>query len=134
MYSIVKTALNHHQSFIRYCIVGVFNTLVDFSVFIALFYHVGLPLLVAHGAAFLVAASVAYILHKKWTFKDKEAVSAGQFMKFLTVVFIGLLLSSIAVYVASLSMAAWIAKILAIGVSLTWNYTATRFLVFKKAD
>ena len=123
---------NHAQNLIRFCVVGGVNTLVDFGIFLLLYYKAGSPLLAAHGLAFAAAALNSYLMNKFWTFRETAPAAPAQFARFLAVVVSGLAVSSAVVYGASFFIAAWLAKVLAIGVTLIWNYTGSVLFVFRQ--
>jgi putative flippase GtrA len=126
--------LNHSQSFIRFCLVGLANTGVDLAVFLVLFYRLDMPLLAAHWGAFFVATCSSYFLNKRWSFERREPATAAEIVKFGSVLFAGLMVTSAVVKALAAFMPAVFAKILTIGVSAAWNYTGLRFLVFKKGS
>ncbi|MBI4030399.1 MAG: GtrA family protein [Proteobacteria bacterium] len=124
--------VNHQQSFVRFCVVGVINTLIDFGVFAALFYGAGWGLLVAHVPAFCAAVVNGFIMNKVWTFGDKSAVTGMQFGRFAAVAGIGLLISSAVVAGGSHVMPVLAAKALAVAAALMWNYAGSSRFVFRR--
>ena len=124
---------NNHKAFLRFCTVGVMNTLIDFIAFLILLYGFGAGLLLANSIAFSLALLNSYVLNKIWTFGDTEPVSLRQIMKFAGVAVSGFVLSSIILTLASLVIHPVAAKVLAIITTLFWNYLGSRNLVFKKS-
>lgn len=124
--------VNHQQSFIRFCIVGIINTLIDFGLFAALLYGAGWGPLAAHIPAFCAAVANSFIMNKVWTFGDKNAATGAQFGRFAAVAGMGLLISSAIVAGGSHVMPVLAAKGLAIAATLMWNYAGSSLFVFRR--
>jgi putative flippase GtrA len=131
---------------VRFGVVGVLNTLIDFAVLnllLALFgVTKGWPLVLCNAAAFLTASLNSYFLNKKWTFAQKGRASLRQYLAFLALAAGGLLINSLVLYLLAtgitpppwLTPTLWVnvAKVGATGASLVWNYLACRYVVFGK--
>jgi putative flippase GtrA len=61
---------------VRYCAVGLVNTLVSLA-FDALLLAAGTPLLVASACAFTLGAATGYALNRRWTFGARASAAAG---------------------------------------------------------
>jgi putative flippase GtrA len=133
--------------FSKFFVVGILNTGIDFAILNFLMWmtqtYEGGHVAIFNTISFSVAVINSYILNKYWTFEDKSSIKAPvQFAKFLTVAVIGWILNtgilfSITTYihpVFGLSSALWanLAKAMATGVVLVWNFVGYKFLVFKK--
>lgn len=83
--------------------------------------------------SFSAATVNSYFLNKYWTFKDKGRATFRQYGKFFVVSVIGLLLNegALAGFVF-LGIYDLISKLLAVAVSLVWNFLANKFLVFNE--
>ncbi|MDB5491669.1 MAG: teichoic acid glycosylation protein [Micavibrio sp.] len=119
---------------IRFCIVGGVNTLIDFGVFFGLHYGLGVWVMVAHVTGAVLAILNSYLLNKYWTFGDTSPHSRSQITKFLSVSLAGLALSSLTIFLCKMSMDPLPAKVIAVFVSLVWNYLGNRFLVFIQGE
>jgi putative flippase GtrA len=115
---------------IRFCIVGGVNTLIDFGVFIGLHFGLGVWVMAAHITGAVLAIINSYLLNKYWTFGDTSPHNRRQITKFLSVSVAGLLLSSLTIFLCKMVMGPLPAKIIAVFVSLVWNYFGNRFFVF----
>lgn len=135
------------QQLIRFVVVGVINTGIDFLILnIAMFLTKitsGPGMIVQNGISFGLATINSYYLNKSWTFGDKDKKKEGiKFAQFLTVSIIGIVINTAIVYLFTtsiqpmfgLSPQLWanVGKILATGVSLFWNFLGYKFIVFKK--
>ena len=120
---------------IRFGLVGVLNTSVDFGLFALLFYVVEWPLLAANAAAYSVAVVNSYLLNKGWTFGDtsrgRTAILRG--MLFVARNLVGLALASIAVWGLAQFLHPLVAKAGSIAVSFVWNYWSNHKFVYTEA-
>lgn len=123
---------SHYKSLSKFTIVGVVNTLIDFSVFYVLHDIFGAYFIFAHIAAFFVALVNSFIFNALWTFKNlKRDQLLKQVFSFVIIGLIGLGLSTVSIYVASMYISIYPAKILAMLVSFVWNYVGSWLFVFK---
>lgn len=135
--------------FAKYAVVGVANTAVDFGVLNVLMFLTstskGEKIIILNSVAFLVAVVNSYLWNKFWTFKfSGKENPAVQFLQFLIVSLIAILINGAIVYIISskinptfgLSDVAWtnIAKVVATAVSLIWNFIGYKFIVFNKKN
>jgi len=134
--------LRKHAQKIRFGIVGLANTALDF---ILLFILVGLGLdkipanYISTGISFIFS----FFVNKKFTFKSKGGNVKKQFAYFIAITIVGLwVIQPIIITIVSnllestgLAEAAilFIAKVIATGASLVWNYLFYSRLVFKEA-
>jgi putative flippase GtrA len=142
-----KQKLGTILQIIKFGLVGVSNTLVDFAVLNLLTWttkiYSGNWIILFNIASFTAAVINSYIWNKYWTFKKKQrSDTAQEFSKFLFVSIIGAVINSGIVYTVTtyidplfdLSSGLWVnvAKILATGVALVWNFVGYKFWAFKE--
>lgn len=123
------------RQFIKFSVVGVSNTTVDFVLFTLLTRVVGLHYLGANILSFTVAATWSYFANRTWTFRDRSARIRSQFPKFALVSGIGLLLTSglLFLFIDILHVHDLLAKVFAIGIVLFWNFLVNRYWTFRGA-
>jgi putative flippase GtrA len=132
--------------FLRFAVVGVLNTGIDFAILNILSYLTniteGARIIPLKGIAFLAANINSYLINKHWTFKDKsDGQGAKQFSVYLTVSIIGALINIGAVYLITtymqpafgMSDKLWlnVANLAATGLSLIWNFIGYKLIVFR---
>lgn len=123
---------SHYKSFSKFTVVGVVNTVIDFAVFFILHDLFGVMFVIAHISAFFVALANSFYFNAIWTFKNlKKDQLVRQVSYFVLIGVIGLLLSTLTIFIANHFMWVYFAKILAMGVSLVWNYIGSWLFVFK---
>ena len=134
------------QQFAKYGLIGVLNTLLDFAVLNLLSYtfHVysGTSLILINVFSFLAANINSYFWNKYWTFQSQNKKVAGELLKFFTVSIIGFLLNSAILWsfttvmepALGLSPQIWenVAKLIATGVYIVWNFIGYKLIVFKE--
>jgi putative flippase GtrA len=118
--------------FLRYLMTGGTAFVVDAGGF-ALLDVAGAPVLPAAAASFAAAAVVNYLLTSSFVFGSRR--SASQALGFVAVALVGLAINSLLTLAFHhyAGMPALPAKIAAIAVTLLWNFSANKTLVFKPA-
>ena len=144
MQKIIHNIKNHEQirkrpyikQFVKFAIIGTVNTFIDFGIYFGLtrsseFWEA--HYLWANLIAFMTAATSSYIFNKNWTFRDKNKKVRIQFSKFLLVSATGLILNETILYllVKHAELYDLLAKVLAVGVVLFWNFTINKLWTFK---
>lgn len=132
--------------FLRFAVVGVLNTGIDFALLNILSYLTnitdGARIIPLKGIAFLAANVNSYFINKRWTFKDSTGgQGAKQFSVYLSVSIIGALINIGAVFlittyipaVFGMSDKLWLnaANLVATGLSLIWNFVGYKLIVFR---
>jgi len=132
--------------FSKYASVGLLNTMIDFGILNLLsfltsiysgFYIIGL-----NSIAAIFSTSNGYFWNKYWTFDSEEKAHMREFVYFAIAGFIGLLINTLIVYIITTfthlhggtngPLLENTAKVFATIASMTWNFYAFKFLVFKK--
>jgi len=121
--------------FIRFSVVGLINTLIDFLVYFGLTRAIswfGEYYLAANALSFVAASTNSFFLNKNWTFGNQKK-DRGQYFKFIAVVAFTLLLSEVVLFflVNRLGIYDLFAKILVLIVSVVSNFFLSKFMVFK---
>lgn len=126
------------KRFTQFSVVGVSNTVIDIVVF-NLFLWLQTPATIAAGLSFIAANINSYLANRHWTFDDKKSVRPFlQYGKYLLTSLIGLLIN-LGVMKLALGINVGIsefylvngAKLIAIALTVLWNYITSRFLIFK---
>jgi putative flippase GtrA len=126
-------------SFLRYVLVGVFNSLLDLGLFTLFAVVVGLHPLVANVLSTTITLCVSYLLNRVFVFRTTRSVQ-GTVVQFVAVTLISGLLVQSAVIWAVLGLGALVvpslshdlleplAKVCAMGVGMVSNYLGYRWL------
>lgn len=128
----------NREAFLRYLMVGVFNSLLDLGLFTLFAVVLGLFPLVANILSTTITLCVSYILNRVFVFRTQRSVTRTV-VQFVAVTLIsGLLVQSAVIWVV-LSLGALVsdvpyavlaplAKICAMGVGMVCNYLGYRWL------
>lgn len=127
------------RRFVKFGIVGVSGTLIDFSITWLCRDILGLPDLIANAIGFVVAATTNYILNRIWTWHSTEKNVGVEYLKFFAVSVIGLLLNTLILFLLkgfdlfdNPDLNFWSAKVGATLIVMLWNFFANNFFTFKK--
>ena len=138
----LKNLIKKYAEKIRFGLVGVVNTAIDFGILLVLVRVFSLPTIGANYISTSVALIFSFFANKKFTFKNNDKTQVKQFIVFLAITLIGLwviqplVISGIELTIASFtinsSLKLIIAKLFATVASLIWNYLMYRRFVFVK--
>ncbi|MEK7583830.1 MAG: GtrA family protein [Patescibacteria group bacterium] len=128
----MKQLINHGRQFMRFGLVGVANSLLDFTVFFLLHEVFNFGYVSANGGAWLLAASFSFFGNKYWTFRVHDIKAATQYMRFLIVSCIGLGISTglLFMLIEFAGIAAISAKVICIVIVAFWNFYANKLWTF----
>lgn len=126
------------QKIIKYLLVGVTNVIIDIGSF-NLFLLVHTNPYLAASLSYTLSASNSFIHNRRWTFHDGHRNSLWvQYWQFMTANAIGYLFNIGLVYIflryiriGNTTLNVNIAKLLAAGLIVVWNYTVSRYLIFR---
>jgi len=65
------------NSFITFCLVGVINSLINYSIYILLLLFFNLNYIIAGIFGFLTAVLFAFFLNRRWSFRHTNNISRG---------------------------------------------------------
>lgn len=121
-------------SFIKFGLVGVSNTLVNWIIFFIL-NSIGVYYITSNIIAYLIATVNSYFWNSKWVFKYKKEESIRTSLKFILLNLIGLVLNSIILYllVDLFNYNKMISLIIATGIIMIINYFINKVWVFKES-
>ncbi|MGC9930811.1 GtrA family protein [Priestia aryabhattai] len=122
---------NKWLSFIKFALVGVVNTLIDFVVY-ALLTTIGVNYILAQWLSYSAGILNSYVMNRKWTFKKKEKSSKREVISFVVVNLITLSLTSflLTVLYNKWGIPLLISKLLITIVSVGINFIGTELFVF----
>ncbi len=127
--------MNTGRLFVKFCFVGVLNTVVNYGVFAGLLaFHV--HYLMASSAGFLAGVVTSYGINRRWTFASTQQASWPEASRFLLVNLGALGANALAMYasVEWCRLPVRLAWGIAIGVSLNVNFFGSKRWVFRRAS
>lgn len=137
----MKNLIKKHAEKIRFGLVGVINTALDFGVLLLLVKIFKFSAIGGNYISTSIALIFSFFANKKFTFKNNDKTQARQFIVFLVITLVGLwilqplAISGIGFMISGItlnsSVELLIEKLFATLVSLIWNYLMYRKFVFK---
>lgn len=118
---------------LTYSVIGVFNTLIDFTLFSILCLVCQVPAWQANVASYSIAVVFSFFANRRFTFRStsvSRSQTIDQFGRFLAVSLMGLTASSLITYFLSTSIGPLLSKAVAIPVTLVLGFAITRLWVF----
>ena len=118
---------------IRFSIVGVGNTLVNWSIFIIL-NAFGVYYIISNIIAYTIATVNSYIWNSSWVFKYGQGLNINTSVKFFILNLVGLTVNTTIMYILVdiLNFNKFIALVIASVLVVMMNYTINKLWVFKE--
>ena len=118
--------------FVKFCVVGGGGTVVDFGITFLCKEKLRLNKYIANSFGFISAASCNWLLNRIWTFRSRDPQVARQYMQFIGIAAIGLLLNNLIIYLLNdrARLGFYWSKLLAIGCVTLWNFFMNYFFTF----
>jgi putative flippase GtrA len=118
-------------SMIRWGLVGLTTTAIDFLLFTTLYYAIN-SVFISNLISATVATSINYATHHRWTFRSKQDHSRSGVKYLLNLIFWWLVSTSIIKTLVVLNIDPRIAKLAPLILIIPVNYFVLNYLVFKK--
>jgi putative flippase GtrA len=121
------------QKILRFALIGVGNTLVDFSVFTIAYKVVGLPIVASNVVAWLVAVTGSYVLNTYITFhvESGRLLRYRDYLTFAASGVLGMVMTTAVLLLLSLYVHVMVAKAISILVGFAVNFTMSNLVVFR---
>ena len=120
---------------ISFASIGLVNSVVDFAVFFFAYYYLGLEVILANAAAWIVAVTGSYVLNSTITFAAESGrrLAIDRYFGFALSQVAGFLGNTATVWclVELAHIPAWAAKVVAVAVSFAINFSLSHFVVFR---
>ncbi|TDT50818.1 GtrA family protein [Fonticella tunisiensis] len=123
------------KRFVKFCAVGVANTIISFVTFYVLSEILGVNYLISSFTGYVAGVANSFILNKKWTFGDNDNKVLPQFLKFavLNVFSLGINLLIMYICVDKFNLLKTLSQIIATGATTVVNYIGSKTAVFDSA-
>lgn len=118
--------------FIKFCVVGGTGVVVDFGITFLFKEKLKLNKYIANSLGFMAAASTNYLLNRWWTFRSHDLEVAQQYVQFVGISAIGLILNNIIIYLLNdkARLNFYLSKLIAIGLVTLWNFFMNYYFTF----
>ncbi len=118
--------------FIKFGFVGLSGLFIDFGLTYLCKEKFQVPKYLSNSIGFITAASSNYYLNRIWTFESQNPEILSQYGKFIIISIIGLCLNNLIIYILNdrKGYNFYAAKLIAIGCTLLWNFSANYIFTF----
>ena len=118
--------------FIKFCVVGGTGVVGDFGITFLFKEKLKLNKYIANSLGFMAAASTNYLLNRWWTFRSHDPEVAQQYVQFVGISAIGLILNNIIIYLLNdkARLNFYLSKLIAIGLVTLWNFFMNYYFTF----
>jgi putative flippase GtrA len=130
----LEKAERNFKQFLKYCIVGTIGTSIDFSILIIEVKYFKIDPVIAATISFTTSASISFFFYKYWVFNNHIHNYQIQYLKFLTIAVVGLILNTSIMFLFVKIFKFWylMAKIIATGIVLFWNFLGNKYWSFRE--
>ena len=116
--------------FFKFGIVGMSGMVIDFSITFLLKEKLKIHRYVASSTGFIAAATSNWFLNRLWTFQSNNPRIIVEYGTFIIISVIGLAINNSFLYLFEKKLKFYVAKLLAIGVTMLWNFLANYYITF----
>ena len=123
------------MSFIfKFGVVGILGMAVDFFITWLCKEKLQFNKYISNSIGFVVAATSNYFFNRVWTFQSTSNQIVKEYSSFLIISIIGLGINNLIIYFMhdKMKMNFYLAKIMATGIVVLWNFFANYFFTFNK--
>ena len=129
---LIKKLFFKFARLIKYGLVGIINTLVDYGVFTLVYQLAGLEAGPSQILGFMCGSVCGYVLNSNFTFREGKGRTKGQFFQYVGVDIVLALFSGWLMQLASgAGINAYLAKIVLTVVIMLLHYIIYKYIVFR---
>ncbi len=120
----------------KFCLIGICNTIIDYSIYLFFSRFVGLYFLYANIISISVAMTFSFFANKYWTFQNTDKRLKSQYLKFAAVNVVYFFLNNAILFllVTFFGLFDLLAKVIAIMIGLSWNFFINRHWTFRNSE
>ena len=120
--------------FLKFGVVGISGMAVDFFITLLCKEKLQFNKYISNSIGFIIAASSNYFFNRVWTFQSTNNQIVKEYSSFLLISIFGLGLNNLIIYVVHEKMKFnfYLAKVIATGIVVLWNFFANYFFTFNK--
>lgn len=118
--------------FLKFCIVGLSGTIIDFGTTWLLKEKVKINKYIASSIGFVIAASSNYLFNRFWTFQSENTQIAREYLSFVLISIAGLGINNFVIFLLNEKMKFnfYLSKLFATGVVTLWNFFMNYLITF----
>ncbi len=133
----IKKLISRYGEFLRFALVGGFNTVLDFGIYIGLTrifsfwqkYYLGANLI-----SLIIATTSSFLLNKHFTFRNTSKEVGRQYVKFwlVALVYIGIVQVILFIGIDLFQIHDVLTKVIATVIGMFWNFFAHKYWSFRE--
>lgn len=118
--------------FFKFGLVGILGLIIDFSLTYLCKERLRWNRYLANSIGFISATTSNYYFNRIWTFQSKDPNLGQQYSSFVLVALVGLAINNTVLFLFEkhTRLGFYGAKVVAIGVTVIWNFLANYFITF----
>jgi putative flippase GtrA len=119
---------------IKFCCVGFSGMILDFGTTSVLKEKVKVNKYISNSMGFVLAATSNYFLNRMWTFQSQNTQIVTEYMSFITIAVIGLLINNAIIFGLNDKMKInfYLSKLMAILMVTFWNFGLNYLITFAR--
>lgn len=124
---------NEKMMLVRFAVVGIGNTLVDFVVFFFLA-SIGVPYVFSQVCSYSAGMMNSYVWNRTWTFQVRKKASVQELLQFIFINLVSLSTTIVLLYLLHklAGMQLFSSKAVATVAGMAVNFAGSRFWVFER--
>jgi len=122
------------RQFIKFGLVGVSSTVIDWGIYLILTRFAGIYYLMAKILSFSFAVINSYVWNRRWTFRSNDPQKLRQFIKFLIIALVGVVLNTLIMYIVVdyIHLNDLYGLVISSAIVMFWNFLANKFYTFRE--
>lgn len=127
---------NTIKQFIRFSLVGCVGVSIQYSTFYLLYKVFSVYYLIASALGCIIGAFIVFLLNRRWTFNIKQGKAVRQLALFFILMALSIAINCIAIYFFTdiVHIIPEISQIIAMAITTLFNFTGSKFWVFKQSN
>ncbi len=120
------------QNFLKFCVVGGSGVFIDMGITYACKEWLRLNKYVANATGFIIAATSNFLLNRWWTFHSTSADISTQYLKFITISIVALMMNTFIIYILTdkFRWNFYLSKLSAMTLVTFWNFFMNYIFTF----
>jgi len=120
--------------FLKFGVVGILGMAVDFLITWLCKEKLQFDKYISNSIGFIIAASSNYFFNRVWTFQSTNNQIVKEYSSFLLISIVGLGINNLIIYLLheKMKLNFYLAKVIATGIVVLWNFFANYFFTFNK--
>jgi len=123
------------SKFLKFGVVGILGMAVDFFITWLCKEKLQFDKYISNSNGFIIAATSNYFFNRVWTFKSTNSQIIKEYSSFIVISIVGLGINNLIIYLLheKMKLNFYLAKVIATGIVVLWNFFANYFFTFNNS-